>query len=218
MRLSYRDSIMTDKRLFIVSLSSAEPMTLTAGYRDGQLHVINCKPLPRNLAAIKKNLPKQMTSLRKKGFIVLVDEVIPVLSQYARSLRLSDLGNDGRPVLVSALQTYRNMTNLQAITLPISDSGAFDISDSVVEEKRDPSGGISYHIDWSELRAESTLLLLAIAGATQDSLLDSSTATSLLKQLGAVASCKEMIDPFKAITKQYDQRFLSLDAVGFNHD
>ncbi|MCG3884124.1 hypothetical protein I3271_05440 [Photobacterium leiognathi] len=205
---------MTDKRIFVVSLSSNEPMSLLAGYRDGQLHIVECKPLPRSLATLKKKLPERLINLKDKGFITLVDEVIPVFSRYARSLKLSDIGNDGRPVLVSALQTYRNMVNLQAITFPRGDSGAFDISESIVEERRDANGGISYHIDWSELRAESTLLLLAISAAMQDSLLDSCTATSLLKQLGASQESRAFSNPFDAITRKYDRQFLSVDALG----
>ncbi|MEC6832976.1 hypothetical protein VXS06_14510 [Photobacterium toruni] len=209
---------MTDKRIFAVSLSNNEPMSLLAGYRDGQLHIVDCKPLPRSLAKLKKTLPNRLIRLKETGFIVLVDEVMPVFGRYARSLKLSDVGTDGRPVLVSALQTYRNMVNLQAITFPPTDSGAFDISESIVEERRDLNGNISYHIDWSELRAESTLLLLVIAGAMQESLLDACTTISLLKQLGGQHSAPSYSNPFEAITRQYDRRFLSDDALGNSNE
>ena len=205
---------MTDKRIFVVSLSNSEPMTMLAGYRDGQLHIIECKPLSRNLSTLKKTLPDQLTRLKNKGFIVLVDEILPVFARYARGLHLSDLGNDGRPVLVSALRAYHNMINLQALTLPLADSGAFDISDSIVEERRDQNGNVSFNIDWSELRVESTLLLLTITAALQESLLDSSTVSALIDRLNDDPHHRNRRRPFERIMQDYDSRFLSVDCLG----
>lgn len=202
---------MTSKRIFVVTTAQDQPMSMLAGYRDGQLHIIECERLPRNLAKLKEKLPEKLTDLRQKGFIVLVDEVLPVFGQYGRSVRLADPGHDGRPILVSALESYRNMHTLQAISFPSGLAGHFEISESVVEQQRDANGRVTYNIDWSELKAETTVLLLAINAATQDSLNDTPTATALLKALGATDAKPNIMNPFNAITKSYDKQFLSTD-------
>lgn len=205
---------MSSKRfIYVVSLAQGEPMAMTAGYTAGQLHIIKCDRLVRNLAELKKTLPATLEGLRQKGFIVLVDEVMPVFSKYGRPARLSDIGPDGRPLLVSALETYRNMLSLQAITFPDGGSGRFDIPDSIVDESRDSKGATVYNIDWSELKAESAVLLLAVNAATQDSLFDQSTALDLMKALGATEHKPSMMSPFHKITKGYDTAFLSADVL-----
>ncbi|GAL07923.1 maturation control [Photobacterium aphoticum] len=172
-------------------------MELLAGYKDGTLHVIDCKPLPQNLEALKKSLPKSMAKHKKKGFVVLVDEVIPVFAKYGRSCRLGQAGADGRPVLITALEAYRNMSRLQAISFPPGKSGFFDISESVVEEQRDAGGRVTYHIDWAELRPEATLLLMAVYGAVADSMLDTGTIKHLFNLIGGNKKESESTQPLK---------------------
>lgn len=206
-----QDHGVNDKRLFVVSLSGDEPMSMVAGYRDGSLHVSSCTRLPRDMRSLKKSLPERMKKNGKNGFIVLVDEVTPYFYQFGRAIKLSDINADGRPVIVSAMQAYLNMRNLQSMTLPKAESGAFDISPSIVEEVRDAKGAVTYRIDWPQLRTESTLLLLTIHAATSMSLLDKNSVSSLLSHLGAMQEEKSSMDPFIRITKQYDQRYLSAD-------
>lgn len=202
---------MSSKRIFIVSLSTGDPMSLLAGYLNGQLHVVKCESLERNLAQLKKTLPDRIEALKSKGYIVLVDEVIPVFSHLCRGVKLSDIGPDGRPILVSSLQYYKNMEALQAITLPDGDRGLFDIPESIVEEKRDANGKVNYHIDWQALRPESTLLLLAINAAIQEHYHDAPTALQLMKALGAKDTKSAPSKSFQSVVKKVNQS-LSVDS------
>lgn len=203
---------MASKRIYILSTAQSEPMQLVAGYANGTLHIVEHKRLHRSLAKLKETLPDKLDDLRQKGFIVLVDEIMPVFAKHGRSARLGHVGSDGRPILVSALETYRNMRNLQAISFPAGMDGVFDVSDSIVEEVRDGNGRLTYNIDWSELKAESVILLLAVYAATQDSLYDAPTAMNLMKALGARKQKPAAISPFLAITRKINNA-LSADAL-----
>lgn len=204
---------MVDKRIYTVSLTGTEPLAMIAGYRDGQLHVIKCERLTPNLAALKETLPKKLKKLQKDGFIVLVDEVIPVFAKYGRPCRLSDVDQDGRPVVVTSLEQYNNMMKLQAITFPSDAGGLYEISSSVVDEQRNLSGQLVYHIDWSELRPETTCLLLSIHAAMSTSLFDKVSLAGLFEALGARKAPSPRVAAFDAITKGYDRDFLSADGL-----
>ncbi|HIF9347086.1 TPA: hypothetical protein ACX6RX_003197 [Photobacterium damselae] len=199
---------MANKRLFIVSLSGNRPMSMLAGFRDGTLHIAECKSLPNNIRTLKKELPEQMKKLAGKGFIILIDEVVPIFSQYGRAISLSDIDANGVPIVISAMRSYRNMNDLQMITLPTGDGGIFDINDSLVEEIRDGKGQIAYRINWSELKTESSMLLLAISAALNDSLLDKSTMSDLIKLIGSSQEQTTLSSPFINIISTIDTQLL----------
>lgn len=204
---------MVDKRIYTVSLTGTEPLAMIAGYRDGQLHVIKCERLTANLAALKETLPKKLKKLQKDGFVVLVDEAIPVFAKYGRPCRLSDIDQDGRPIIVTSLEQYNYMMKLQAITFPLDAAGQYEISPSVVDEQRNLTGQLVYHIDWSELRPETTCLLLSIHAAISTSLFDNVSLNALFKALGANKKPSARVAAFDAITKGYDRDFLSVDGI-----
>ncbi|WP_318491930.1 hypothetical protein [Photobacterium leiognathi] len=204
---------MVDKRIYCVSLSGEEPQAIIAGFRDGQLHIIKSERLPKNLSQLKEQLPKKLTKLQSDGFIVLVDEVFPLFAQYGRPCRLSDIGQDNRPIVVSSLELYNNMMTLQAITFPLDGGSIYEISPSVVDEQRTPSGDVVYNIDWSELRPETTTLLMAIHAAMSTSLYDRVSIDAMFEALGAKKADAPHISAFRAITKGYDKTFLSQQAL-----
>lgn len=203
---------MIDKKIFVLSLAVREPMGLFAGYRDGQLHIIKLERYDRNLRALSKTLPDKLTSLVKDGFIVLVDEAIPQFSEYARPCRLSDIGADGRPIIVSALEKYQYLLPLKGITFPSGTAGTFEVSSSIVEEQRTAKGEISYRIDWTELRPESVCFLLAVHAAMSTNLADKVSLDAFFECLGATHQ-RKITSSFDAITKGFDEKFLSPDAL-----
>ena len=204
---------MIDKRIYTVSLTGTEPLAMIAGYRDGQLHIIKCERLTPNLAELKKTLPEKLTKLQKDDFIILVDEVIPVFAKYGRPCRLSDVDQDGRPLIVTSLEQYNNMMKLQAITFPSDAGGQFEISSSVVDEQRNVNGQLVYHVDWSELRPETTCLLLSIHAALSTNLFDKVSLAGLFKALGAQTTKPPHVAAFDAVTRGYDRDFLSVDGL-----
>lgn len=204
---------MIDKRIYTVSLSGVEPVAMISGYKNGQLHVIKCERLPKSLTELKEYLPKKLKKLHKDNFIVLVDEVIPTFSKYGRPCKLSDIGDDGRPIVISSLEQYKNLINLQGITFPANAGGQYEISSSVVDEQRNLNGQLVYHIDWAELRPETVCLLMAVHAASTSSLYDKTAMSSFLSFLGGNKQPSKRQQAFNAITKGYDSKFLSCDGL-----
>ncbi|UTM60428.1 hypothetical protein L4174_023885 (plasmid) [Photobacterium sp. CCB-ST2H9] len=202
----------SNKRIYILSLSREVPAALTAGFVDGILHIVNFELLPSDIKTLKKDLPEKLETLRQNGFIVVVDELLNMFSHFGRCVRLSNVGPDGRPILVTTLDAYRTMQALKAITYPKSGSGFYEIPDSIVEPIRDGKGEVSYNIDWSQLTVESSCLLLAIHAAVHDSLLDRTTAEGLLGSISG-NSREQKRNPLHAFTHGYDAKFLSPDAL-----
>ncbi len=204
---------MQNKRIAILTLSQSEPLLLLAGVKDGKLHIVKTEQLPRSIDALKETLPAKLDKFVAGDFILLVDEVIPHFSQYGRDVRLQHVGQDQRPIVVSALEAYRNLKALGAISFPKEGAGTFDISESVIEETRDGKGRVSFNIDWSELSPLNTALLLAVHAATSTHLYDAGAAKALLKALGA----KNPVSPkqrFVDMCRDIDSRFGSHDALG----
>ncbi|CAH0543003.1 hypothetical protein [Vibrio marisflavi] len=192
---------MSQRRIAVLTLSMAEPRLMLAGAKDGQLHIIECKRLERSLHALKKALPEKLESLRKKGFVLLVDEVVPCFAQYGRSAKLSDIDAQNKPVVVSAMEAYQNLSAYQAIHYPKGLSSSFEISPSLIEEVKGPDGKASYHINWAELKPDTVALLFAVYAATQESLFDHASITELFKRIQA----KPKVDPhqrFRNIIKK----------------
>lgn len=204
---------MVDKRICAVSLSREEPIMVLSGYRDGQLHIIKSEPLTPNIGLLKKTLPDRLKKMSKAGFIVIVDEILTVFSRYGQRVRLDTIGSDNRPVLVSTLEVFKNMRALKAITFPATDSGSFDIPDSVVDERRDLSGKATYHIDWESLTSKQVALLLCIHAATSDNIAYPESTRSLLKLLGARSEKTVAKKAFPGICRAINESLAAPDRV-----
>ncbi len=166
-------------------MSSGEPRLMLAGVDDGQLSIVKCEELPRSMLALKLKLPSKLKKFRDKGFVVLVDEIVPYFSKYGRAVSMDDKTPNGLPLVVAAMQAYTNLKSLQSITFPQGDGGRYEISPSLVEQVRGADGKITYNIAWDELRPDTYALLFAVYAATQDSLLDSSTLRDVLNLLSS---------------------------------
>lgn len=175
---------MAKKRIAVLTLSSGEPRLMTAGVDDGQVFIIKCEQLERSMLKLKMTLPSKLKKLKKGGFVLLVDEVIPYFSKYGRSVKLDDVDVKGRPVVAAAMQAYSYLKSFDGIVFPAGTASNFDISPSLVEEVRGTDGKMAYNVDWDELRPETYALLFTLYAATQDSLLDVATMKEMLDILG----------------------------------
>lgn len=175
---------MTKKRIAVLSMSSGDPRLMLAGVDDGQVSIVKCDELPRSMLTLKLKLPSRLKALRNKGFVVLVDEVVPYFAKFGRAVSMDDKTANGLPLVVTAMQAYTNLKSLQSITFPKGEGGRYEISPSLVEQIRGADGKITYNIAWDELRPDTYALLLAIYAATQDSLFDLSTLKEVFNLLG----------------------------------
>ncbi|RIW17906.1 hypothetical protein [Vibrio harveyi] len=175
---------MAKKRIAVLSMSSGDPRLMLAGVDDGQVSIVKCEELPRSMLTLKLKLPSKLKNFRDKGFVVLVDEIVPYFAKYGRAVSMDDKTANGLPLVVAAMQAYTSLKSLQSITFPKGDGGRYEISPSLVEQIRGADGKITYNIAWDELRPDTYALLFAIYAATQDSLLDSSTLKDVFSLLG----------------------------------
>lgn len=203
---------MAEKRIAILTLSFSEPRLLAAAFKDGILHIIESKALEPSLRSLQKTLPKRLDKLRKKGFILLVDEVIPNFSRYGRAVRLSDPDGNGIPVIVSAMQAYNNLNQYGAITFPDA-GGRYEVPRSIVEEIRGTDGKPVYNIDWPQLEPDHVAVLMAVYAATQDSLFDGSTLTEVMKLVSSNHKPKSPASRFMGMMGRINSEQLSVDAL-----
>ncbi len=204
---------MTQKRIAVLTLSFGEPRLMMAGLKDGMVHIIESKRLESSFPHLKRTLPARLEKLRRGGFVVLVDEVIPYFAQYGRACRLNDIDGTGKPIIVAAMQAYLNLSTYQAISFPAGAGGTFDVSPSVVEEVRGVDGKPVYNIDWPELKPDNVAMLLTVYAATQDSLFDQATLTDVMRQVGAGNRSAKPNNPFMNIVKRINAEQLSVDAL-----
>ncbi|HHY0551853.1 TPA: hypothetical protein ACVU5P_004172 [Vibrio parahaemolyticus] len=171
----------TDKRLVVLSLSHGKPVLLRAGYRDGLLVVVENKTLPPDMRALQKALPPLFEQYRKGKYVIIIDEVIPYFDKYGRSVRLEDSGTNEKPVLISALESYKSMDAYHM--LMFKGITPIDIPDSIVDEDKDRDGRAVFNIAWDQLESDSAALLLLVYAAVNDSAFDMSTAEAMFSAL-----------------------------------
>lgn len=205
---------MEKKRIAVLSLSTGKPRLMLAGVDKGNLFIVQCDSLEPSMLQLKLTLPEKLQDLKKRGFILVVDEVLPYFGRYGRTVSLSDLDSQGRPIIVSAMQAYNNLKSLSAIRFPKDAGGRFEVSPSIVEEVRGTDGKQVYNIDWSELSPEVYTLMLTIHVATQESLLDPSSLKSFFKNIGAANKKPKLEDGMFGLFRARDSMIANFKRAG----
>ena len=100
---------MAKKRIAVLSMSSGDPRLMLAGVDDGQVSIVKCEELPRSMLTLKLKLPSKLKNFRDKGFVVLVDEIVPYFAKYGRAVSMDDKTANGLPLVVAAMQAYTSL-------------------------------------------------------------------------------------------------------------
>ncbi|MEE9647872.1 maturation control protein [Enterobacter soli] len=117
--------------------------------------------LPPARMKLEEILIPQITDLEAKGFEVLVDETSDFITARAGvRIRLGDIGNQGKPILVEALDIFRELERQKAITFPKNAASRFRLPETILDMERNAKGETTYRIDWSQLRSEHVLSML----------------------------------------------------------
>lgn len=205
---------MSAQRIVVFSMSYGKACLMLSGVKDGAVHVIECRTLDNNVRSLNEKLHDRLENYRKKGFIVIVDEVIPNFSKHGRAIRLDGLTPSGLPVIVEAMKAYQNLTAFQSISFPGNAGGMFKISDSLYDEVRGNDGKPQFRIDWQTLRPEHVCLLLTVYTAMSPSLGDSQSLSTFLNAIGGHDNTEEPTDGlqrFAQIIQKTNERMLSAD-------
>lgn len=206
---------MSDKRIAVLTLSMGEARLMLSGLRDGRLHVVECKSLAKNAKQLNKTLPARLESLRKQGFIVIVDEVIPNFAKHGRALRLDGETPSGVPIVVEAMKTYQNLKKFSAISFPANAGGMMEISETLFDEVRGNDGRTQYRIDWHSLKPESVALLLTVYTAMNPSLGDAQSFSDFIETLtgNQERADNDPMTRFGRIIRATNERMLSTDPL-----
>ncbi|MFH4670943.1 hypothetical protein [Vibrio alginolyticus] len=206
---------MSRKRIAVITLSTGKARLMLSGVQDGAVHIVECKNLPSNIKELNKTLHKRLDALRRQGFIVIVDEVLPNFAKHGRAVRLDGESASGTPIVVEAMKAYQNLKKFQSISFPANAGGMMEISETLYNEVRGNDGKVQYRIDWHSIKPESVALLLTVYTAVNPSLGDAQSFSDFLNVLGQGSGHQQQspMNRFSNIIKATNERMLSTDPL-----
>ena len=69
---------------------------------------------------------------------------------------------NGRPVLIEAMQIYKELERQKAIKLPRKESGKYILHQSIFDSEHDKKGDEFFNINWSEITTEHVLTFVML--------------------------------------------------------
>ncbi|QCR38753.1 maturation control protein [Nissabacter sp. SGAir0207] len=197
---------MINKKICAICLTTSPPMLAKAAWKDGELFIADAIKLPDNRHQLEQQLIETIHDLEQKGFEVLVDESSDFITARAGvRVRLGDAGASGKPVLVEALDIYRELVRQKAITFPRNAGGRFNIPDTLVDVARDAKGSTIYRIDWEQLRGEHSLTMLCTFATTFNNV---ASVQYLEKMLGFTRAQEPAspLNPLRTIVSAFERQ------------
>lgn len=192
---------MMNKKICAVCLTTSQPMLVIAAWKDGELFIDEKEELTPNRATLEAELIPRILELESKDFEVLVDETSDFITSRAGvRVRLGDNGTSGKPILVEALDIFRELDRQKAITFPRNAGGRYRMPDTILDMERKANGETVYRIDWAQIKSEHILSMLccystAFHNVASVGYLNAMYGTELSKRAPA------SLDPLKAIVR-----------------
>ncbi|MGC0793675.1 maturation control protein [Pantoea agglomerans] len=150
------------QKIAVISLSTNQPMAITAIYEEHTLVMSKAQKLPKGMRAQLVKLTPYVEALRKQGFKVLVDEATGKVANAVggNHVSLKTRGSDGRAAVITGIERYNEFLLQDNIALPVENKGSFELPDTIVEAEYNASGEEVYRINWREIRPEQVLTIL----------------------------------------------------------
>lgn len=150
-----------DKKICVVSMSVGKPASMTAAWINNELIMAERTSYPERRRDMELQLLRELREKEEKGFIVLVEEENSFITgRVGQRVRLRDPFMNGRPVLIEAMQIYKELERQKAIKLPRKESGKYILHQSIFDSEHDKKGDEFFNINWSEITTEHVLTLL----------------------------------------------------------
>ncbi|WP_418514699.1 maturation control protein (plasmid) [Escherichia coli] len=150
-----------DKKICVVSMSVGKPASMTAAWINNELIMAERASYPERRRDMELQLLRELREKEEKGFIVLVEEENSFITgRVGQRVRLRDPFMNGRPVLIEAMQIYKELERQKAIKLPRKESGKYILHQSIFDSEHDKKGDEFFNINWSEITTEHVLTLL----------------------------------------------------------
>jgi hypothetical protein len=192
---------MINKKICAICLTTDRPMLATAAWKDGELFIAEGEQLPTARVALEEMLIPRIRELESKDFEVLVDETSDfITSRAGHRVRMGDTGPSGKPILVEALDVFRELDRQKAITFPRNAAGRYSMPETILDMERNARGETSYRIDWSQLKSEHVLGILCSYATSFNNV----TSLNYIKAMFGADSMRKPAnptDPLKAIVK-----------------
>lgn len=150
------------QKIAVISLSTSQPMAITAIYEEHTLVMSKAQTLPKGMRAQLVKLTPYVEALRDQGFKVLVDEATGKVANAVggNHVSLKTRGSDGRAAVITGIERYNELLLQDNIALPLENKGSFELPDTIVEVEYNASGEEVYRINWREIRPEQVLTIL----------------------------------------------------------
>ena len=102
------------------------PASMTAAWINNELIMAERTSYPERRRDMELQLLRELREKEEKGFIVLVEEENSFITgRVGQRVRLRDPFMNGRPVLIEAMQIYKELERQKAIKLPRKESGKY---------------------------------------------------------------------------------------------
>ncbi|KXR10533.1 maturation control protein [Escherichia coli] len=142
-------------------MSVGKPASMTAAWINNELIMAERTSYPERRRDMELQLLRELREKEEKGFIVLVEEENSFITgRVGQRVRLRDPFMNGRPVLIEAMQIYKELERQKAIKLPRKESGKYILHQSIFDSEHDKKGDEFFNINWSEITTEHVLTLL----------------------------------------------------------
>lgn len=191
------------QKIAVISLSTNQPMAITAIYEEHTLVMSKPQTLPKGMRKQLVKLTPYVEALRKQGFKVLVDEATGKVANEVNGnhVSLKTRGSDGRAAVLIGIERYNELLLQDNIALPADNKGAFEIPDSIVEVEYNARGEEIYRINWREIRPEQVLTILCcfavgynnVASADYINAMTAMTAATVAPEPSLMDSLKRII-------------------------
>lgn len=157
---------MNETRMIVVCIAAKHtPLMATITATDNALHIISVEKLPNSLAALTARMGVLKDKAAELSAELVIEDHSGMFTSYGRSIRIDTKGADSRPVLVAAMERYKALTSVNAITYPDGMSTQLKISNNLYNLKHSDNGEVSYMIDWDNLTDEKRVFLLSVYAA-----------------------------------------------------
>jgi len=99
------------QKIAVISLSTNQPMAITAIYEEHTLVMSKAQKLPKGMRAQLVKLTPYVEALREQDFKVLVDEATGKVANAmgGNHVSLKTRGSDGRAALITGIECYNEL-------------------------------------------------------------------------------------------------------------
>ncbi len=128
-----------DKKICVVSMSVGKPASMTAAWINNELIMAERTSYPERRRDMELQLLRELREKRGKRVLSCwwKRKNSFITGRVGQRVRLRDPFMNGRPVLIEAMQIYKELERQKAIKLPRKESGKYILHQSIFDSEHD---------------------------------------------------------------------------------